>query len=96
MENLVSDSTQHPIVGDPALAEVASEVQAAQGAIRAALRENPDREWRPSELISVARESLSDSISNTSFSIAFWNLVEANEISVDEEMTVREAAQLVA
>jgi hypothetical protein len=81
----VSEIAQGKLVGDPPLADIAEQVQQARAAILAQLKEHPGREWRPRELIAAAKGDLP----NTVVSIAFWNLVEAEELAVDERLVVR-------
>lgn len=83
----VSEMAQGKMFGDPPLADIAEEVQQARAAILAQLKEHPGREWRPREMIAAAKGDLP----NTVVSIAFWNLVDAGDLAVDERLVVRVA-----
>jgi hypothetical protein len=96
MERFVSEKNSKSSGQDRALAGVAAEVQIAQASILSVLAANSERPWRPSELISEARAHLSEDIPNTVMSIAFWNLVQAEKLVVDANMTVHNTADLVA
>lgn len=67
-----------------ALAGIAEGVHEARAAILATIRADPDREWRPADLMSAAPGDLSDSKKL----IAFWNLVKDAELVVDERLVV--------
>lgn len=81
----VSGTTQHAMPGDIPLESIAEDVQQARDAILATIQTNPDRQWRPRDLMSAAK----DHRSNTAVSIAFWNLVESGDLAVDAHLVVR-------
>jgi hypothetical protein len=70
------------------LTEIAQGVHDARQAILEALASEPGREWRPRDLVAVAREH---GLSNTIASIAYNNLVESGELVVDRDLQVRAA-----
>ena len=92
----VSENAQDKAVRDPTVMETADAVRIAQQAIRQVLHERPDHPWRPSELMAAARETVDPPVSNTMFSIAFWDLVESEEFEVDDQMVVRPCAHASA
>jgi hypothetical protein len=71
--------------GDVPLESIAEDVHQAREAILATVQAEPDRAWRPGELMRAAKNHLR----NTVVSIAFWNLVESGELVVDEHLVVR-------
>jgi hypothetical protein len=82
---VTSTTPQQEALVDTPLAEITERVHEAQDAIAATLRSDPDRQWRPRELMDAARGNLS----STDVSIAFWKLVELGELKVDKQLTVR-------
>jgi hypothetical protein len=79
----------HAMPGDIPLDEIAEDVQEARDALLRTVNEHPTHAWRPRELMSASKGTLS----NTVVSIAFWSLVEAGDLEVDEQLVVR-AVQL--
>jgi hypothetical protein len=82
---VTSTTPQQEALAETPLAEITERVHEAQDAIAATLRSDPDRQWRPRELMDTARGNLS----STDVSIAFWKLVELGELKVDKQLTVR-------
>jgi hypothetical protein len=77
-------------VGDVAervIADTADKVAAAQRSIRQLIQETPGRRWLPQELQDAAAEG--HGWSGSVMSLAFWELVEAGEIALDESLAVR-------
>lgn len=87
---MTSTTPQEEALEDTPLAEISERVHEAQEAIAATLRSDPDRQWRPRELMDAAKGDLS----STDVSIAFGKLVELGELKLNEQLTVR-SAQLV-
>lgn len=84
---------QEAAADEHALADIAEAVNIARQAILELVGSSSDATWRPRQLIDAAKNALAErKISKTIVAIAFWNMVDAGDLVVDEHMIVHALA----